>query len=384
MSFDDLDIEILRRRSGKKWNTYGPLVLPAWVADMDFPVAPPIQRRLQEVLDLSDLGYPDDAQTLRLVDLLVRRCGERFGWTVDPARVEVIVEVVQGLQMCLEMFTRPGEGAAMLTPIYPPFLHATQAMGRRVDHHNLTPGKDGFEIDWESLESSIRTDTRALLLCNPHNPTGRVLTREELTGLAELALRHDLVVVSDEIHSDLVLDGRAHIPFASLAPEIEARTVTLMSASKAFNIAGLRCAMMVFGSRRLHELYRKGPRFLRGGASSLGMHAAEAAWSECDDWLAALLRYLEGNRALIEGFLAEHLPDIAFLPPQATYLAWLDCHDLRLGDELWRTVLDKGALALSDGRDFGPGGSGCLRLNFATSSSLLNEALRRLERALTP
>lgn len=382
MNFDDIDIETLRRRRGMKWKNYGPDVLAAWVADMDFPVAPPIQRRLQELLDTSDLGYPHKAHEARLVELLAQRCQERFAWTVDPARVEVIVEVVQGLQMCLQMFTRPGEGAAMLTPIYPPFLKTTRAMGRRIDHHTLAPGADGFEIDWDVLESSIRGDTRALLLCNPHNPTGRVLTREELTGLAELALRHDLIVVSDEIHCDLVFDGRPHIPFASLGPEIKARTVTLMSASKTFNVAGLRCAMMVFGSSSLHDAYRKGPKFLRGGASSLGLHAAEVAWSECDEWLAELLHYLEGSRKLIGGFLKEHLPEIDFLPPQATYLAWLDCRRLGLGDDLWRTVLDKGRVALSDGRDFGPGGEDCLRLNFATSRDLLDKALRRLQRAL--
>jgi cystathionine beta-lyase len=384
MNFDDIDIETLRRRRGMKWKNYGQDVLAAWVADMDFPVAPPIRWRLQELLDTSDLGYPHKAHEARLVELLAHRCRERFAWSVDPARVEVIVEVVQGLQMCLQMFTQPGEGAAILTPIYPPFLNTTRAMGRRIDHHILTPGADGFEIDWDGLESSIRTDTRALLLCNPHNPTGRVLTREELTGLGELALKHDLTVISDEIHCDLIFNGRSHIPFASLGPELEARTVTLMSASKTFNVAGLRCAMMVFGSRSLHESYQKGPRFLRGGASSLGMHAAEVAWSECDDWLAELLRYLEGNRGLIDGFLKEHLPDIHFLPPQATYLAWLDCRRLGLGEALWQTVLDNGRLALSDGRDFGPGGDDCLRLNFATSRTLLSEALQRLRRAVSP
>lgn len=382
MSFDDIDIETLRRRRGMKWNNYGSDVLPAWVADMDFPVAPPIHRRLQEILDTSDFGYPQKTHERRLVELLVQRCRERFDWTVDPGRVEVIVDVVQGLQMCLQMFTQSGEGAAMLTPIYPPFLNTTRALGRRIDHHILTPGPDGYEIDWGRIESSIEPDTRVLLLCNPHNPTGRVLTREELARLADLAIEHNLLVVSDEIHSDLIFDRRTHVPFASLGPEIEARTVTLMSASKTFNIAGLRCAMMVFGSAGLHETYRSGPRFIRGGASSLGMHAAEVAWTECDDWLADLLRYLEGNRNLIEGFLAEHLPDIDFLSPQATYLAWLDCRRLGLGDDLWRTVLDKGRVALSDGRDFGPGGEDCLRLNFATSRNLLNEALHRLRHAL--
>ncbi|MDZ7842194.1 MAG: PatB family C-S lyase [Gammaproteobacteria bacterium] len=382
--FDDLDINILRRRRGKKWHTFDPDVLPAWVADMDFPAAPPIRQRLQQALETSDLGYPHDDQPRRLIELLVKRTRDRFRWRVDPGRVEVIADVVQGLQMCLEMYSRPGQGAAILTPIYPPFLNATRAMGRRGDCCMLTPGADGYEIDMDRLEATVQSDTRLLLLCNPHNPTGRVLTRDELTGLAELALRRDLTVVADEIHADLVLDGRRHIPFASLGPEVESRTVTLTSATKAFNIAGLRCAMMVFGSAALHTAYRTGPRFSRGAASSLGMHAAEAAWSECDEWLAQLLRHLEGNRARIGAFLAEHLPDIGYLPPEATYLAWLDCRALEPGDSLWQTILDRGRLALNDGREFGAGGEECVRLNFATSTAILDDALARLRRALAP
>jgi cysteine-S-conjugate beta-lyase len=384
MSFDELDIEALRRRRGKKWSTFDPDVLPAWVADMDFPVAPAIDRRLREMLETSDFGYPADGHAGRLVELLARRCEERFDWRVDSGRVEVIADVVQGLQMGLDMYTAAGDGALILTPIYPPFLAATAAMGRRADCCTLQPGADAFEIDRDRLDAAVAADTRVLLLCNPHNPTGRVFTRAELEVLAELALRRDLTVIADEIHADLVLDGRAHIPFASLGPEIEARTVTLTSATKAFNVAGLRCAMMVFGSEALHASYRAGPRFSRGAASSPGMHATEVAWTECGDWLAGLLRHLEGNRARIRAYLAEHLPDVRFLPPQATYLAWLDCRAWDLGDELWRTVLNRGRLALNDGRDFGPGGRDCLRLNFATSRAILDDALDRLRRALTP
>lgn len=384
MSFDTLDRSALRRRAGKKWNTYGPGVLPAWVADMDFPVAPAIQRRLEQVLETSDFGYPFDGHAGRVVELLVQRCRDRFQWSPEPGRVEVIVDVMQGLQMCLQMFTRERQGAVILTPIYPPFLQATDAMGRRADCCTLTPGAGAHEIDWDRLETALKPDTRVVLLCNPHNPTGRVFTRCELMQIAELALRHDLIVVSDEIHCDLTFRGQVHIPFAALGPEIEARTVTLTSATKAFNIAGLRCAAMVFGSEQLHAAYRAGPRFTRGAPSSLGMHATEAAWAECDDWLSALLRRLEDNRDLIAEFLNANLPAIHFLAPQATYLAWLDCRELGLGDALWQTILDKGKLALSDGREFGPGGRDCVRLNFATSKNILDDALQRLQRALAP
>jgi len=383
VGFEHLDIEVLRRRQGKKWSTFDADVLPAWVADMDFPVAPPIRERLVELIGESDLGYPRDDHAARLAGLTADRCRERFQWTVDPARIELIADVVQGVRICLELFTRPGEGALILTPIYPPFLHATHSMGRRADCHTLTRFGNGFEIDWERLEADVGPDTRVVLLCNPHNPTGRVFTRSELTQLGELAVKHDWIVVSDEIHSDLVLDGHRHIPFASLDPELEARTVTLLSATKSFNIAGLRCATMIFGSEGLQQAYRDGPGKTRGAVSRLGVHATEAAWRECDPWLASLNRHLQENRNRIAAFLAERLPDIRFAPPQATYLAWLDCRALERGEALWRTILDEGRLAVNDGREFGPGGDECVRLNFATSTNILDEALRRLHRALS-
>lgn len=384
MSFDDLDIEQLRRRRGKKWQTFAADVLPAWVADMDFPPAPVIQQRLQQIISDGDLGYPHDDHADRLVNLLVKRCHDRFRWSVDPERVELIADVVQGVKICLQLFSRPGEGVAILTPIYPPFLHVTTSMERRADCHTLVANGGGFEIDWEHLESTIHPDTRILLLCHPHNPTGRVFTRAELNRLGELAIKHDWVVVSDEIHSDLVFDGREYVPFASLSPEIASRTVTLLSASKSFNIAGLRCAMMVFGSEVLQQSYRTGPRLTRGAMSSLGLHATEVAWTECDDWLAELVDYLAGNRAIIRDFLAEQIPAMRFHAPEATYLAWLDCRELAAGDALWQTILDRGRLAVNDGREFGPGGYGHVRLNFATSRTILNEALQRLKLALDP
>lgn len=384
MSFDDLDIEQLRRRRGKKWQTFPADVLPAWVADMDFPPAPAIRQRLQQILDDGDLGYPHDDQASRLVDLLVKRCRDRFQWSVDPERVELIADVVQGVKICLQLFSRPGQGVSILTPIYPPFLQVTASMKRRADCQTLVASDTGFEIDWERLESTTHPDTRVLLLCHPHNPTGRVFTRAELSRLGELAIKHDWVVVSDEIHSDLVFDGREHVPFASLSPEIAARTVTLLSASKSFNIAGLRCAMMVFGSRAMQQAYRAGPGLTRGAMSSPGMHATEVAWTECDDWLAELVDYLAGNRAIIRDFLAERLPAVRFHVPEATYLAWLDCRGLAPGERLWQAILDNGRLAVNDGREFGPGGDGHVRLNFATSRRILNEVLHRLQQALAP
>lgn len=382
MSFDGLTIEALRKRSGKKWNAYSSDVLPAWVADMDFPVAPVIQESLRRLVEYSDVGYPLDDHAGRLSEILAGRCQNRFQWQPDPARIEVVIDVIQGLNMGVQMYSQSGEGVLMFTPIYPPFLEAVTSQSRRPDCHELTPGQHLFEIDWDRLQRDIRNDTRLLLLCNPHNPTGRVFTREELNRLAELVLKHDLMVVSDEVHCDLVFDDSAHIPFASLSPEIDARTVTLMSATKAFNIGGLRCALMIFGTNELHRSYLNGPRHTRGALNSLGLHGTEVAWTQADPWLTELMKYLQANRDFVQGYLGKHLPKIEHFPPEATFLAWLNCHRLGLGEGLWQTIHDKGKLALSDGRAFGPGGEHCVRLNFATSRSILREALQRLSDAL--
>ncbi len=382
MQFDDIDPDDLRRRTGKKWSAHPADVLPAWVADMDFPPADAIRDALAAAVHAGDLGYGAVAGAQDLLDVFAARCGRRYGWPVAQARSEVICDVVQGLYLALQCFTRPGEGAAVLTPIYPPFLHAVAETGRRAVLHPLVLDGGVYRCDIEALDAAIDADTRILMLCSPHNPTGRAWRREELEAVAEVAARRDLVVVSDEIHADLVLDGSRHIPFASLAPEVEARTVTLMSASKAFNIAGLRCAVMVAGSETLHSRLLETPRHLRGAVSTLGLLATRVAWEQGDQWLATACEYLRGNRDHLAGFLAERLPEIGFTPPQATYLAWLDCRALGLLEAPAAHLLEHARVALSEGSDFGTPGIGHVRLNFATSRAILAQILSRLEDSL--
>jgi len=382
MNLDDLDIAQLRARRGEKWATYPADVLPLWVADMDFPVADPIREVLQRALENGDTGYPINPTPAGLSTVFAERMQERFGWSLDPERVEVLTDVVQGLYIALQVYSQPGDGAVVQTPIYPPFLEAVHEMGRRLIVNELVWRDSGYEIDFEALRSSIDRGTRLLLLSNPQNPTGRAYTRPELEQLARIALENHLVVVSDEIHADLVYPGHTHIPFATLGPEVEAQTVTLISATKAFNIAGLRCAVAAFGSEVLQDHFREVHRHLRGGLGSLGLQATEAAWRECQPWLDEVKAYLDGNRAFVAQFLREHMPLIRHHPPEATYLAWLDCRPLELDRSPYWFFLKRAKVALSYGKHFGQGGRGFVRLNFATSRAILHEALERMAKAL--
>lgn len=379
---DDLDVSLLCQRRGEKWALYPEDVLPLWVADMDFPVAKPIQRLLRRSLDLGDLGYPMHPRPTRLPSVFARRAEERFGWSVEAGRVELITDVVQGLYVALQQFTAEGEGAVVQTPIYPPFLAAVREMRRTLVENPLLIADGGYSVDLEGLRRVVDERTRIILLCNPHNPSGRVFRREELEGIAEVALARDLVVVSDEIHADLVFPGSRHIPFASLSPEIEARTLTLTSASKPFNIAGLRCAVAIFGSDELQQRFLGCPRHLRGGLGSFGIAATEVAWRHCQPWLDDVLAYLAANRQLVADFTAAQLPGVRHFRPEATYLAWLDCREIGLEPSPYQFFLSRAKLALSDGAAFGSPGRGFVRLNFATSRRILSQALERMAEAL--
>lgn len=381
----DLDAvrpEARRPSRGEKWSLYPEDVLPLWVADMDFPVAEPIRRVLRFAVERSDLGYPIHPAPTDIGEITAARMQQRFGWRVEPGLVEVLCDVVQGLVVSLLQFAEPGEGAVVQTPIYPPFLGNVRATGRRLVENPLVRDAGGYRVDLDGLRSAVDAGTRLLLLCNPHNPTGRVFRRDELEGLAELALRHDLVVVTDEIHSDLVYAGARHVPFASLSPEIAARTITLTAASKAFNIAGLRCGVAIFGSEALKRRFNTLPRHVRGGVGLLGFEALRAAWRYADPWLESVLAHLSANRDFVTHFVAQELPGVRLHPPEGTYLAWLDCGPLALEPSPYEFFLQRARVALSDGPNFGSPGRGFVRINFATSRAILGEALERMAKAL--
>jgi len=380
---DELDIRRLETRRSEKWHTYPRDVLPAWVAEMDFPIAAPIGAELRRFTEQADIGYPIGLRDTGLAEAFGERMRERFDWVVDPARVEILSEVVQGLYIAVEAFAADRAGVVVQTPIYPPLLGAVRETGRRLVENQLVPNRGRLEIDFENLSQNIDAETRVLLFCNPHNPSGRVFDRAELEQLAEIVLARDLIVVSDEIHADLLFDGRRHIPFASLSTQIAERTVTLSSPSKAFNIPGLRCAVAHFGSQALMRRFNSvHTRHMRGGIGLLGLYASIAAWRWAQPWLDEVVPYLEANRDFAEQALEQKIPEIRFFKPEGTFLAWMDCSALALSGSPAAHFLRHGRVALSDGRIFGRGWEQHCRLNFATSRPILSEVIDRMAKAL--
>jgi cystathionine beta-lyase len=381
----DLDrVEPALRRSGRceKWGTHPEDVLPAWVADMDFPIAEPIWRARRRAVDDSDLGYPIHPAPTDVPEIAAARMQQRFGWRPDVGCVEILTDVVQGMYVALEQFSEPGDDVVVQTPIYPPFLGSVRTTKRRLVENALALGEGGYSVDLDGLRRAAQEGARILLLCNPHNPSGRVLRRHELEGIADIALSHELVVVSDEIHADLVYPGHRHVPLASLSPEIAARTITLSAASKAFNVAGLRCAVAIFGAPELKRRFCGLPRHMRGGIGVLGIEALRAAWRHGQPWLDQVLAYLEGNRDLLGEFVSGALAGIRWQPPEGTYLGWLDCRALELEPDPCRFFLERARVALSDGALFGAPGRGFVRVNFGTSRAILSEVLERMAKAL--
>ena len=381
--FDLVDEAEVRRRRGAKWNRFGDQPLAAWVADMDFPAAPPIAAALAEMAATGDYGYPFLGEPTTVAKAFASWSARRHGWEVDPERVMLLVDVLQPIVGAIEAFSEPGDGVLIQTPIYPPFLRAVEMTGRVLVDHPLGSAEAGYPLDVEALQR-LDPRTRIILLCNPHNPSGRVFRREELEALAEVAVERNLLVASDEIHADLVYQPHRHIPFASLSPEAAAHTITLTSSTKTFNIAGLRIALVVFGSAALQERFSARPRFLWGGASSPGAFASVAAWETGDVWVDALVEYLDGNRRFVADFVASSLPGISHVMPEATYLSWLDGTALACracGVSPAELFLHHG-VALNEGSDFGIHGEGFTRLNFATSRQMLTRILERMGEAV--
>jgi cystathionine beta-lyase len=379
-----LPIETLRRRRGVKWHRYDEDVLPAWIADMDFAVAEPVRRAIARLVEDGDYGYPRRIDDEGLEAAFAERMRARFGWEVDPARVVPVADLVQAIVASVLVFAGPGDGVVVQTPIYPPFLNAIANGGRRRAVAPLVDDGRRLALDPERLEAAVDPGTRLLLLCNPHNPSGRAFDRAELEAVARVAIERDLVVVADEVHCDLVYPGRRHVVLATLGPEIAARTVTINSATKSFNIPGLRCGVMHFGSDELLARFRRAtPERLLGAVGVTGIDATVAAWREGQPWLDAVMEVLCANRDRVAAWAAGLAPAIRHHPPEATFLAWLDCAGVATGGAPpQRHFLERARVALHSGVEFGPGGEACVRLNFATSPEILDELLTRMARTI--
>ncbi len=372
--FDDLPLAWLRAKQGVKWHRPGPDLLPAWVADMDYPVAPPVRAAIVAAVDRGDLGYPD-WPVHPLAEPFARRMAARYAWDPDPGHVRGVTDLISALQLVLHLATRPGDGVVAHTPSYPPFPATVTGMSRRLIAAPLLPDGAGWTWDHDRLEREA-AGARVVLLVNPHNPTGRVLTRSELLRLADLAERHDLLVVADEIHADLTHAPHRHVPFASLSPETAGRTVTVTSATKAFNIAGLRTAIAHVGPAGLRAAWDAEPPDLHGTLNVLGVEATLAAWAQGDVWLRSLNAHLLAQRDHLAARI--HGTGVDLRPPEAGYLAWLDLGRLALPEQPGSFLRAHAGLELAEGSDYGPGNDHRVRLNFATSRALLDELIDRM------
>jgi cysteine-S-conjugate beta-lyase len=367
-----LELPMLRRRRSSKWVEYPPDILPAFIAEMDVALAPPIRNALFEAIELGDVGYTEPGRMFEAYAGFAKR---RFGWTPDPERMRVVPDVMSGVIEVLRVLTAPGDGVVINPPVYPPFYSDIREAGRRVVDVPLADG----ELDLDGLERAFRDGATAFLLCNPHNPTGRVQERGRLEDVAALAERYGALVLSDEIHAPLTLPGSRHTSFAALG---DSRSVVFTSASKAFNTAGLKCALAVAGSDEVDVEIDRLPEELQVRAGLLGVIASEVAFEQGDEWLDQLLDELSDNHRRLATLLAEHLPAVGYRIPEASYLAWLDCRALGLGEDPAATFLAKGRVALEPGPRFGSPGRGFARLNVGTSDELLTEAVRRMAAAL--
>jgi cystathionine beta-lyase len=368
----------LHQRRSEKWSEQEPDVLASTVAEMDFPLTPEVVAALHAAVDRHDLGYtpPRVTQLLAAFADFARR---RLGWGVDQDQITLVPDVMAGLIELCRALLAPGDQVAFFTPAYPPFF--AELPQARVDLV-LLPLRAAGAVDLEALEAALAGGVRVLVLANPHNPTGHAMSRSELEQLADLTASYGCWVLADEIHAPLVLADAAHTPWLEVSDAARERGIALTSASKAFNVAGLKAAMMITASDRARQAVRRVPP-LTDRVGIVGVIAAEAAFSYGDRWLDAVRAQLADNRELLGELLTTELPKITWKPPQASYLAWLDCRALALGDNPAEAFLARGRVALSPGLDYGREGAGFVRLNFGTSPEHLTEFVRRMTRAIS-
>ena len=378
-AFDEVSLTELRRRASYKWRAFPDDILPAFVAEMDFPLAPPVAAAIVDAVALGDAGYAWPIQELG--EALSGFLQARFRWSVDPTDVTLLPDVMVGITEVLRRAVNPSDGVVINTPVYPPFFDHIVEAGCKVVEAPLADGPDGYELDFAILERAFSSG-RVYLLCNPHNPTGRVFSRSDVERIAELAELHDVLVLSDEIHAPLALQGAVHTPFLSLGEYAAKRAVAFISASKAWNIPGLKCAQVVATSDAMRALVGRLPEGMGFRAGNLGVMASIAAYRDGSPWLDELLAVLDRNRQLLGDLLEEHLPAVRYTRPEGTYLAWLDCRGLGLKDEPVDVFRERGRVALGPGPKFGAHGTGHVRVTMGTSAGILRTIVERMRSAV--
>jgi len=380
-SFDLLSEEALRSAGSLKWTRYGP-ALGAFVAEMDFGTAPAVRRALHAAVDGNRLGYLTEQASAELAEACAGWQQRRYGWTVPPAWISPVADVLAALQAAIEHYTPPGSPIVLPTPAYMPFLQLPAMLGRELLEVPFTEDDGRPAYDLDALERAFAAGGRLLVHVNPHNPLGLVFTAEEQLALAEVVERAGARVFADEIHAPLVHPGAIHRPYASLSPVTAGHTITATSASKAFNLPGLKAAQLLFSGEDDAALWAERGYLYVHGASTPGVLANTAAYAEGEAWLGEVLRYLDGNRRALADLLAEHLPEVGYRPPEGTYLAWLDCRELGLGASPGAFFLEEAGVALIDGVECGASGAGHVRLNFGTPRPVLTAIVERMAAAV--
>jgi cystathionine beta-lyase len=387
----------LRARGSHKWSKGGPGVIGAFVAEMDFGVAPPIEAALLDVIKRADFGYLSEQA---LAEMAVACAGwqrDRYGWDVDPGRIRPLPDVITGLAAAITVFSRPGSPVILPTPAYMPFLTVPGSLDRDIIQVPMATGGGRYALDLDGIDAAFKRGGHLLILCNPSNPVGRVYGRDELAAVAEVVEANGGRVFADEIHAPLLYPGGTHVPYASLSAATAGHTITGTAASKGWNLPGLKCAQLLLSNDRDAATWTERGSTFEHGASTPGVRASTAAYRDGGPWLDDAVAYLDGSRSFLAGLLAEHLPEVGYQPPEGTYLAWLDCRALFADPGARLTgrralpadvspaefFLAKARVMLTDGAACGEAGRGHVRLNFATPRPILAEIVRRLDNAMS-
>jgi cystathionine beta-lyase len=381
---DQITADQLRARGGHKWAKAGPGVIGAFVAEMDFGVAPPVESALLDLIRRADLGYVSDRAVAEMAAACAAWQADRYGWTVDPARIRPLPDLITGLAAAITVFSRPGSPVILPTPAYMPFLTAPAALGREVIQVPMAPDGGRYVLDLDGIDAAFRRGGHLLILCNPCNPVGRVYDAAELAAVAAVVDANGGRVFADEIHAPLLYPGGTHVPYASLDAVTAAHSVTGTAASKGWNLPGLKCAQLVLSNDPDAARWSTHGAPFEHSTSTPGVQATTAAYRAGGPWLDDVVDYLDGSRALLAALLADLLPGVGYRPPEGTYLAWLDCRALlaELGSVgPAEFFLTEARVMLTEGTECGAGGAGHVRLNFATPRPVLAEIVRRMAAA---
>ncbi len=367
--------------AGIKDSKFSDDVTPAWIADMNFDIAPAIKSGLIEMMENSICGYPQTPHELGLHEIFRSYVYKHFDWRIKSDNVAFLKDVVQGICRCIYSFTDVNDHILIQPPVYQPFHSLVKLTGRQLLMNPLVKINNCYQIDFDDFERKAKK-AKLFIFCNPQNPTGRVFSEQELAHLADLCLANNLIVVSDEIHADLILDSKNHIPLPSLNSDIAEQTVTLMSASKAYNIAGTSLAFAYLSNKKLQKMFNAQPEALYGNHNILALQAVKIAMTEGDSWLKKILAILKENRLFLEKYVSENWINVDYSPGEGTYLAWLDCRKIQSCSQLSSKLLTQSRVAVTDGSDFGDEGNGFIRLNFACNQDELIHLIRRMDKVM--